>query len=248
MLPKGLYELMPYLYMSAGALAILLYGGVSTPLAMLLYLFGAWLWSLRSRHRRRSPPTPQKPRSGWFWSETLYELLPFIYILAGVFVLDQLQHGIRLVSGPLIIATGLLLIIVRHCERRKRPRVMPTPNTDPVDRLINVSQTALWPELANVVMENSRIQLELAPSQLKCEQCGIRDICAGVELKTETISELMRLSQTLVPEQSYPLFLRAAERIERRRLFEPELMPVLKKLHAYATLCATWRSTGRHSA
>jgi len=252
MLPKGLYELLPYLYMLCGALGIVVYGGVVTPLGTLLYLFGAWVWGLRSNRRRRSGSVRQKESSRPYWNQTFYELLPFLYILCGVYLIELLSHEIRWVSGPLMIGTGALLILVRHMERRKVQRAMPSPSRDPVDRLVMASgqplgTVSLATEVADEVFDKNRIELVLAPSPLKCDQCAVNDICAGVGLKNETISEIMRLSQTIAPDQSFELFRTVVERIEGRPVDDDDLLPVLRKLHAYATLCATWRSVGRHA-
>jgi len=252
MLPKGLYEAMPLLYMLCGALAILSIGGVVTPLGTVLYLFGAWVWGLRSSRRRRSAAVRQRPSGRPLWNATLYELLPFLYILCGLFLLDLLQHEIRYVSGPLMIGTGLMLILVRASERRKATRVVPAPSLDPVDRMIATSQQygtgmALARGVADDIAAKTQQIPVFTPAQRRCEQCAVRDLCAGVTLKEETISEIMRLSQTISPDQSYELFRAAVERIERQPVEDRELLPVLRKLHAYATLCATWRSTGRHA-
>ena len=92
-------------------------------------------------------------------------------------------------------------------------------------------------------------QIEWVPADegRLCGQCSINDLCATVELKEETLSEIMRLSQTIAPDTSFELYRRAVERCEGRTIEDEELLPVLRKLHAHSIQCATWRATGRHA-
>ncbi|WP_210397410.1 hypothetical protein [Motiliproteus sediminis] len=250
MLPKGLYELLPYLYMLCGGWAIIEYGGVAILLGTALFLYGAWVWSIRSDRRRRSEKLRNRASSSPYWNETLYELMPFGYILSGVYMLVLLPHQVRFISGPLMIGTGMLLVLIRFNERRKFTRVMPEPNTNPVDRLELKSQH--WPDnlgIATLIPDTIEVheepQLVLAPQGQRCTNCTIRDLCAGVSLKNETIGEIMRLAQTVDPKDAFELYHSAVTRIEGREVPESELRPVLQKLAAYSYLCATWRRTGR---
>ncbi|MGX9463495.1 hypothetical protein ACWXWU_20050 [Shewanella sp. A14] len=79
MLIKPLYELLPFTYMFIGSVSIfLLEPNYALIASVLVYLYGAHVYNLRSKNRRTD--LKRKRKSG-FMPETLYGLLPFIYVL-----------------------------------------------------------------------------------------------------------------------------------------------------------------------
>jgi uncharacterized membrane protein len=79
MLIKPLYELLPFTYMIIGCVSIFLLEPNYVLIAsVVVYLYGAYIYTLRSKNRRTDP---KRKRKSGFMPETLYGLLPFIYVL-----------------------------------------------------------------------------------------------------------------------------------------------------------------------
>ena len=248
MVPKPIYELMPYLYLVTGGVIIAALVGYATPAGLLLYAYGTWLWLMRSDHRRVNQRQPAFIGTRFYWGENFYELQPFLYILAGLLVIGFVQHDIRWVTGPLMIVTGIAVLLLRTSKRRqpvqqvlipmaKRPtRAMVGPQLPDSERLqLVVTDTA----------EGEAEQPKFHPATSNCDSCQIVDICRAVRLDIRSVQEVMRLSQTVSPDDAFELYREAVEKIEGRRLSDDELRAVLSLLYGYSDLCATWRKTGR---
>ncbi|WP_207062628.1 hypothetical protein [Motiliproteus sp. SC1-56] len=127
MLPKPLYEALPYGIFALGSLCWLLSERpLVVVLGIVLYCLGALLWVWRTHYRRRDRVRANlvdkvrsqrlKPRfRHWVWPRALYEAMPFAYIAAG-FVLatllsrDATSGSATLSSSLLLMATLLLLL------------------------------------------------------------------------------------------------------------------------------------------
>ncbi|RCU44603.1 MULTISPECIES: hypothetical protein [Corallincola] len=86
MMKRPVYELLPYLYLSAGFIGIASFElGWGQVFAILLFLGGADIWILRSNYRRKDNGKNQRrvhDRIRPFW---LYEALPFLIVcISGV--------------------------------------------------------------------------------------------------------------------------------------------------------------------
>ena len=58
--------------------------------------------------------------------DPLYKALPVIYILLGIFVMSQMSNMIGTVSGLILVATGVLVTLLRmsaRATRRRRERI-----------------------------------------------------------------------------------------------------------------------------
>ncbi len=127
MLPKPLYESLPYFCLAAGAIntamptdAFQAIGG------FILYCTGAAVWIMRSRYRRVDPRPLQLSRTNigyLFWGrgkllpEPLYEALPFIYIIIGIILQGYFETEAAIYSGFAVFVLGLLLLTFRHLNR-----------------------------------------------------------------------------------------------------------------------------------
>ena len=125
MLPKPLYESMPYFCLVFGAINIifptdtlqLICGG-------LLYSSGAAIWIMRSQSRRiDAQRTPFNPHSFLPWHEAsvlpewLYEAMPFIYILAGILLQRHTETELMNYAGYVLLGIGLFILVLRHRHR-----------------------------------------------------------------------------------------------------------------------------------
>ncbi len=263
MVPKPLYELIPYLYLLTGSAIIVGLGGYTTPVGLLLFAMGAWLWLMRSDYRRINRRQPLGGKRSFFLSRALYELLPFGYVLLGLLIFGLLDHPLRLFSGPLMVALGLAVLMLRSSQRKKPQPVVhlrerdaepiaPTLAVDhsvdhsidhsvnnSIDDLIDQAYTQL------ILTEPVFAEAQYQPSSANCASCQIVDICDSVKLSPQAVQEIMRLNQTLSPHDAFELYHERVEDIEKRRVSEVELQSALKLLYRYSDLCATWRKTGR---
>lgn len=252
MVPNPLYELLPYLYLLSGSLVIATIGGYAIVPGLLLFSLGAWSWLMRSDYRRVNSRRPKLPSARLVWGDSLYELQPFFYILLGVLIFGFLNHPIRLLSGPLMVIVGSIVLALRASERRKpKERTL----AKKVETRETVADASLPFVYSNFVLNRESLAVELAedvtervtlvPSSSRCSSCQIVDICASVKLKPRAVQEIMRLSQTLSPDGAFSLYREVVERIEGRKVSNDELRAVLNLLYRYSDLCITWRKTGR---
>ncbi|MEH6472159.1 MAG: hypothetical protein V7752_12995 [Halopseudomonas sp.] len=249
MVPKPIYEVLPYLYLLSGSIIIAALGGHATLAGLLLFCFGSWLWLVRSDYRRINARQPKSLGSRFYWSDTVYELQPFGYILAGVLVFGLLQHPIRLVSGPLMVMIGIAVLMLRASQRQKPQRIMrvvrgknETFSAQPMTSVSYIQQASEAGIIAAAEVE--RVP-EFQPQSTDCDSCQIVDICNSVKFNPRSVQEIMRLSQTVAPDEAFGLYREVVERIEKRRVSDDELRSVLSLLYSYSDHCTTWRKTGR---
>lgn len=118
-LPKRFYEALPYLYIVM-ALAVMAFteGGWVYLFAALLYACGACIWVMRSAYRRKTSPVLVRNRRGFMLFPALvYEYLPFIYLGAGVVILQTVVPPWNLVPGTMLCLAGVLVWIIRAIYR-----------------------------------------------------------------------------------------------------------------------------------
>jgi len=77
MIPKPLYELVPYICLTVGSGSVISHSSLLGVIAgVMLYAAGSLIWLMRFNHRY---PVPKKfARRGGFLPETIYEFKPFI--------------------------------------------------------------------------------------------------------------------------------------------------------------------------
>ncbi len=258
MLPTTVYEFLPYLYMLLGAAIGLALGGYPAAFGLLLFGCGAVIWVLRSGHRRRNTHLRPNQVARWYWTASIYEAIPFLYITIGLGLLQFMHHPVRFISGSLFIAAGLVVMTLRSRERSKaNPIRTSTRRNDnravAESSIITKSETNFILDLEtqdapqDAVIQDDRPESSNFSSG-ECENCATRDICAETHLKEECVRELMRRFQTLSADYSYEMFHDAVENLEGRRLTEAELRPIIRRLEAHSAHCLSWRKVGRHAA
>ena len=243
-LPKPIYEFKPYFYLLLGSWCLLFYSGWVIVSGMVLYTLGAWLWILRSDYRRVNHRQPLEAIQRHYWSDLVYELLPFGYIFTALVLAGRYPTAGVMLSASLLFIAGVMVLRMRS-QKRKQPLELHAKarrsgnylNLDPV-----VGSADKPAQLIPVV--ESKIETPKA-DRSNCDRCLINDICDQVELDLRSVQEVMRLSQTVEPDQAFELYQRAIERIEGRHYPREELMPILNRLFSHSDLCLTWRKTGR---
>lgn len=137
MLPKPLYEALPYVYFLIGSA---LWISSSNPLeivaGVLLYFAGAQQWVLRSNYRRRdrvqanlvNSHRRQDDHQHGLYPRWLYEMLPFVYIGLGYQLANLMRNPQWLQQWGLdsaftitaifcLVSAGLIVLTLRGVHR-----------------------------------------------------------------------------------------------------------------------------------
>lgn len=123
MLAKPVYEKLPTLYLTIGTATILLSDG-TTPklLAILVFMLGAHIFNLRSQNRRSDNP---KRRKSGLWPDALYNLLPYGYLLAAIFVFRHASSNTLLLLAGALGCYSLFRLVQRsHYRKHQLPRAI----------------------------------------------------------------------------------------------------------------------------
>ncbi|MGB0466565.1 MAG: hypothetical protein ACPGF7_03410 [Pontibacterium sp.] len=134
MLPKPLYESLPYFCLVSGALSTALpTDALHATSGLILYCIGATVFILRSRHRRVDAKTNNIRQNrqryipwqkGSLFPEPLYEAIPFLYILCGILLQCYARSALLIYSGFIVFAIGVVILALRHSyrvDKRKHP-------------------------------------------------------------------------------------------------------------------------------
>ncbi|QSX38061.1 hypothetical protein [Shewanella sedimentimangrovi] len=115
---RFLYELLPYLYMSLGAIVMLTFPALMAQLAAgLLFLAGALVYALRSDHRRTDPERRRKPG---FWPFWVYELLPFIWLAAAILLFRDGTNKTQMLLAVVLMTWSIYLLGRRTLHRHHK--------------------------------------------------------------------------------------------------------------------------------
>ncbi len=118
MLPKAIYEVLPYAYLFT---ALGLLAGHSDLIvlgfAWLLYTGAVIIWVLRSDARRINPRQP-KDKKRIFLHDDFYESLPFFYLGGGILVMRFLGDAVFFYAGLMLLLFGVSVLVVRINKRK----------------------------------------------------------------------------------------------------------------------------------
>ena len=118
MIPKTLYELLPYGYMSAGVAEISYFKTLlSTGSGLLFFMAGALVWVLRSNYRRTDPEASRKASGA---GQSFYELKPFLLIVSGVLIFTWINSWMGLPLASMVTLIGMYIVVLRSMHRTKR--------------------------------------------------------------------------------------------------------------------------------
>ncbi len=117
MLPNRVYEVLPYLYISTGAIAMSVLGNYVAVLSgLILIIAGALVWILRSDHRRGDlNHSAIHHGSIPFW---LYELQPFVYATGGLLLWQLSSNKYLYPSALVLIVVGMQIWLMRNSQRK----------------------------------------------------------------------------------------------------------------------------------
>jgi len=118
MMPKAIYEILPYGYMSAGVAEISYFKtALSTSSGLLFFMAGAFIWILRSNNRRTDPEAARKIIDT---GQSFYELKPFLLIVLGVLSLTWMNYWLVTPLASAFVIFGLYILYLRLSYRGKR--------------------------------------------------------------------------------------------------------------------------------
>jgi hypothetical protein len=117
MLPNRVYELLPYVYISTGVLAMSMLGHfVAVISGLILIIAGALVWILRSDHRRGDLSNSFSSKGSLlFW---LYEMQPFVYATGGLLLWQLSSNRYVYPSALVLIVIGLQIWLMRNSHRK----------------------------------------------------------------------------------------------------------------------------------
>lgn len=121
MFPKGIYEVLPYTYMSVGIVEIGFVESIMATISgVVLFLAGAIVWVMRSNARRTDPVTTRRNTNS---GEILYELKPFILIMLGAMVITYFNYWMVYPIAGLVCLLGFYIILIRNTHRHRRVKL-----------------------------------------------------------------------------------------------------------------------------
>lgn len=124
MLIKPLYELLPYTYIAIGGVSILiLQQEYAIAAAVVVFLFGARIYNLRSQNRRTD--TKRRRKEG-LWPDWLYGYMPFLYILSAALLYRFIPKDSSALFAICLVTFGTYLLLRRSSYRRHKIPVFRT--------------------------------------------------------------------------------------------------------------------------
>ncbi|WP_290613223.1 hypothetical protein [Arsukibacterium sp. UBA3155] len=119
MLPTKIYEPLPYSYMLAGLISMVLLPSLLGMMSgTLLFMAGALVWIVRSEHRREDDVFAERKKGPVpFWG---YELLPFVCLLSALIIFTMPFSQLYYPSAVILLIVGVQLWLTRNLQRRHR--------------------------------------------------------------------------------------------------------------------------------
>lgn len=123
MLNRSFYELLPYGYMAVASTSLMvLESSFAHFCAIVLFVLGARVYSLRSQNRRTDPVKRRKTGN---IPNYLYELMPFLYVLTALAIFKYLPQKMFLVAAICLLGYGFYILFSRSLYRHHRLPVTP---------------------------------------------------------------------------------------------------------------------------
>jgi hypothetical protein len=122
-LPTKIYEPLPYSYMFAGIVSMVLVPSLLGVISgALLFLAGALVWIVRSEHRREDDVFAERKNGPVpFWG---YELLPFVCLVGALAIFILPFNHFYYPSAVILLIAGMQLWLTRSMQRRHRPALL----------------------------------------------------------------------------------------------------------------------------
>jgi len=217
MLPKALYEVLPYLYLFSGL-------GLMTSqsdwmillFSWMLYTGGSVMWVLRSDARRvnkRNPPSSKN----LYLHEDIYESLPFLFIGAGVLAIRFLETWMFFTAGFVLMAYGGYVLAIRIVRRK-------------------ISWIDDWRRYRGSAIAAKTVHRKRQANPI-CEQCLIREQCRRTGLTDRSNILVMGWLQKNPDVDSFAPLKEMVDEAEYLPVGNDALFKVILKQKPFAAQC-----------
>ncbi|WP_394200129.1 hypothetical protein [Shewanella waksmanii] len=118
MIAKSIYEVLPYSYLTLGGSSMLVLENTFAVIAALvIFMMGARVYNLRSKNRRTDPVRKRKSRG---LPESLYDLLPFIYLCTAFLLFRFYPQGAGPILGICLLTYSFYILLRRISYRQHK--------------------------------------------------------------------------------------------------------------------------------
>jgi hypothetical protein len=118
MLAKPFYEVMPWLYLFSGSITVIfVQSTVAYVAGLVLFSLGSIILVMRSNYRRRDSHEQTPSKKVLILPETMYELMPYGYLMASLIILAESNSWLALAACLLILYRGAQVLYLRHRHR-----------------------------------------------------------------------------------------------------------------------------------
>ncbi|WP_394129737.1 hypothetical protein [Shewanella maritima] len=118
MLAKPIYETLPYIYLFIGGVgAIVAKPAYAIYAAILVFIYGAYIYNQRSANRRTDP---KRKRKRGILPEFIYGQLPFLYILTAALIYRFYPKDSSTLFAICLVTFGFYLVIRRASFRHHK--------------------------------------------------------------------------------------------------------------------------------
>ncbi|WP_210396082.1 hypothetical protein [Motiliproteus sediminis] len=217
MLPRPLYEVLPYLYLF-GSLGL-----ISTQsnwmvilFAWVLYTAGAITWVLRSDARRVNKRMP-KSQKNLFLHEDFYESLPFLFIGMGVLAVRFIESWIVFWAGFALMVYGGYVLAIRISRRK-------------------ISWIDDWRRYRGSAIQAKTVHRKKQMNPI-CDQCLIRESCRRTGLTDRSNILVMEWLQKHERVEAIGPLKEMVDEAEFLPIGHDTLLKVILKQQPYAEQC-----------
>lgn len=227
MLPKAIYEGLPYVYLfSSLALLTSQDNWVILVFAWLLYTGGSITWVLRSDARRVNKRMPEGNKS-LFLHEDIYESLPFLFIGVGVLVMRFLEGELYFYGGFGLMAYGGYVLAIRITRRK-------------------ISWIDDWRRYRGSAIK-AKTQNRKRQTNPICDQCLIREHCRRTGLTDRSNILIMGWLRKNPEVEAFGPLKEMVNESEYLPVSDDALFKVILKHKPYASQCLVMKNRDRLS-
>jgi len=217
MLPKALYEIMPYLYLFAGlGLMSSQSDWMVLVFAWVLYTGGSIMWVLRSDARRVNKRISPRNK-GLYLHEDIYESLPFLFIGAGMLAIRFIEVWMFFVAGFVLMAYGGYILAIRIVRRK-------------------ISWIDDWRRYRGSAIQAKTVHRKRQSNPI-CDQCLIRESCRRTGLTDRSNILVMGWLQKNPNVEAFAPLKEMVDESEFLPVSSDALFKVILKQKSYASQC-----------
>lgn len=220
MLPKIIYENLPWAYLFSSLILILTSQDWTVlGFAWLLFTGGSITWVLRSDHRRANRKIKENGQLNFLLNDDVYESLPFFYIGVGAVCFSFFEWWLGSAASLMLMFAGMLILNTRTAKRK-----------------LSWLDDRRKDQARSVGLSEKRTVQNLY-SSATCDRCFVRPQCRTTGLTDHSNNRLMNW---LLDEKSMTEFAPLKEEVDQLELSpvsEIKLRVLLLKLKPFLSQC-----------